>query len=344
MCTTFTEHVRDFGPNCDPAGCVLPKLEQLLRRRMRQRNLLTAPPNFLGYSGITAWDAPGAFEDVVVDCYIFAFLDRLQGLRNQLRIRPNIDGLISRNAKHFLLERQKRYDPVGYAVFGNVEGAASDMVAAGELAAEGTGEGRLQNSSVLRLDQLAAAGELATTDRLRGLLAEAPDWAEVLQYLTSTTEEGQVWVAEFLRQLRAAGVVAVRVGDVVAAIAEQVREDWAARHAVPASQLGQEGEEDFGVVVRLVWPDTRAADQDQWEMLKRVVPEQIGRLERQQRVRDRLAKVFQELVRLVEAGGPSPPSQADLVRELGVPRETVSTDFSLLREVISGILPENPDG
>jgi hypothetical protein len=139
-------------------------------------------------------------------------------------------------------------------------------------------------------------------------------------------------------------VVAVRVGDVVAAIAEQAREDWAARHAVPASELGQEGEEDFGVVVRLVWPDTRAADQDQWEMLKRVVPEQIGRLERQQRVRDRLAKVFQELVRLVEAGGPSPPSQADLVRELGVPRETVSTDFSLLREVISGILPENPDG
>jgi hypothetical protein len=180
MCTTFTEHVRDFGPTCDPAGCVLPRLEQLLRQRMRRRNLLTAPPSYLGYTAILAWDAPGSFEDVVVDCYIFAFLDRLQGLRNQLRVRPNIDGLISRNVDNFLLERQRRNDPVGYAVFGNVEGAASDMVAAGELAAEGTGEGRLLNSSVLRLDPLAAAGELATADRLRGLLAEAPGWAEAI--------------------------------------------------------------------------------------------------------------------------------------------------------------------
>jgi hypothetical protein len=85
-------------------------------------------------------------------------------------------------------------------------------------------------------------------------------------------------------------------------IAARAREDWAGRHAVPAGELGLKGENDFAAVVRLVWPDSRAADHDQWEMLKRTVPERLARLERQQRVRERLAEVFRELVWLVEAG------------------------------------------
>jgi hypothetical protein len=343
MCTTFTEHVLDFGPNCDPAGCVLPRLEQLLRQRMRRKNLLTAPPAYLGY-GVPSWDATGAFEDVAGDCYAFAILDRLQGLRNQLRVRPNIDGLIVRNVDSFLLERQRRNDPVGYAVFGNVERAASELAAVGELAVEEAVDGRLHGSSLLRLDPSAPAAGPADTARTRETLIHAPGWAEVLPELVSTTEQGQEWIAGFLRRLRAAGVAAVRVGDLVSVLSEQARGDWIARHAVHEGELGFEGDNDFGEVVRLVWPDARAVDRDQWEMLKRVVPERIGRLDRQQRVRDRLAEEFRELVRLIESGGPSPPSQADLVRRLGLARETVSTDFRLLRDLLAEILTPNPDG
>src|SRR4051794_4426157 len=123
MASIFTEHVREFGPQADPSGRVLPELERLLRRRLRRRNLLAATPTYLGYNH-PSWEVEGAFEDLVHDCYLFAFAQRIVGLRNQLARRDSIDGLIVRNVDQFLLERQRRHDPVGYAVFGNVAGAA----------------------------------------------------------------------------------------------------------------------------------------------------------------------------------------------------------------------------
>src|SRR4051812_10899434 len=211
MCTSFTEHVRDFGPECDPAGCVLPRLEQLLRHRMRWRNLLSAPPGYLGYPNVAAWDAPGAFEDIRVDCYIFAIPKRLHGLRNQLRVKPNIDGLVARNVENFLIERQRQNDLIGYAVFGNVEGAATDMIAAGEMTAEGTAEGRLHGTTVLRFRPSEAPGGPADPESLRQVLVGAPGWDEILPHLTCTSEPGQVWVAGFLRRLGGEGIFAVRV-------------------------------------------------------------------------------------------------------------------------------------
>src|SRR5690349_2236014 len=130
MASVLTEHVRNFGATSDPAGQVLPALERLLRHRMRQKNLLSAPPEFLGYAGVPSWASPNAFEDIVVDCYIYAIAQRLAALRNQLKIKPNVDGLIARNVKNFLLERQRRHDPIGYAVFGNVQGAVLEAATA----------------------------------------------------------------------------------------------------------------------------------------------------------------------------------------------------------------------
>ena len=103
---------------------------------MRLRSLFAAPPSYLGYPGVSNWSAPGAFEDIVADCYIFAILQRLTALRNQLKIKPNIDGLISRNVANFLLERQRQNDLIGYAVFGNVKAAALEAAEAGLIVLE----------------------------------------------------------------------------------------------------------------------------------------------------------------------------------------------------------------
>ncbi|MBV9123314.1 MAG: hypothetical protein JO112_08155, partial [Planctomycetes bacterium] len=190
MASVFTDHVRHFRTAEDPAEKVLPELEKLLKKRMRRRNLLSAPPSYLGY-GPASWDVPGAFEDIVGDCYLFAVLDRLLGLTHQLRVRANIDGLIVRNVDHFLLERQRHHDPVGYAVFGNVEGAAGQAEAAGELTVEGRNRGRLHNPSLLRLDREQPHAEPAEPRTLQEALAQAPAWDQVVPSLAATTEEGQ---------------------------------------------------------------------------------------------------------------------------------------------------------
>ena len=139
------------------------------------------------------------------------------------------------------------------------------------------------------------------------------------------------------------GVSAVRCGDLVAVLATQAREDWASRHAVSDQELAYEGDEDFAAVVRMVWPDQGFEDRDRWEALKRRIADRIAGLDRQQRVRDRLVAVFGALVQAIEEGGASPPTQAELIERLGVPRATLSDDFRSLREIIRELIAGNPE-
>jgi hypothetical protein len=343
MASAFTEHVRHFGAGSDPAVRVLPELERLLRQRMRRRNLLSAPPSYLGYDP-GSWNAPGAFEDIVADCYVFAVLDRLRGLRNQLRVRGNIDGLIVRNVDNFLLERQRHHDPVGYAVFGNVEAAACRAETAGEVTVEGRDRGRLHNPSVLRLDRANPGAEPAEPRALQEALEQAPGWDQAVPSLAATTEEGQEWVGRFIRQLRDAGVPAVRCGDLVTVLAARTRKSWASRHAVPRAELAYEGDDTLRELVRMVRPDQSLEDRDRWERLKAKMARRIDGLDRQQRVRERLTQVFAGLVQLIEEGDSGPPRQAELIDRLGVARATLSDDFRILKDTLRGLLQdENPE-
>jgi hypothetical protein len=342
MASVLTEHVRHFGTTSDPAEQVLPALERLLRNRMRQKNLLSAPPSVLGYSGVSSWAAPNAFEDIVADCYIYAIAQRVVALQNQLKIKPNVDGLISRNVKNFLLERQRRHDPLGYAVYGNVKGAALDGLAAKALVLENLDRGKVYNDTVLRFTD-AGPGAPTTPELLQNAIKTAAGWTEALRSLTESTEQGRTWVLAFIRQLRGAGVAAIRCGDLITAVAGRVREEWGTRHAEPAGDLAWEGDDEFGTAVRMVWPDESAEARERWERLKRLIPDCIAHLDRQERVRDRLAGVFAALVAAIAEGGHAPPTQAELTERTGIARATLSDDFRLLKELISGLEAQNPD-
>ncbi len=344
MASVLTEHVRTFDAASDPAGQVLPALERVLRNRMRQKNLLSSPPEYLGYPGVPSWDVPNAFEDIVVDCYIFAIAQRVAALRNQLKIKPNVDGLIARNVKNFLLERQRRYDPIGYAVFGNVQGAAREAAAAKVLVIENLDRGKIYNETILRFEGGLPGASPASPDLIQDAVKGATGWEEVIRHLTETTEEGREWVLGLIRQLRGAGIAAVRCGDLVATVAGRVRAGWAARHAVPSADLGREGEDEYEATVRMVWPEEGLEARERWERLKRVIQDRIAHLDRQERVRVRLAGVFAALVQAVEEGGPAPPTQTELIERTGVARATLSDDFRLLREIITGLDAQNPDG
>ncbi len=200
MCVSFTEHVRTYGSECDPAACVLPQIEKLLRKRMRRRNLLSAPPAYLGYD-IPSWSGDGAFEDIVIDCYVFAVASRIEGLQNQLRVRANIDGLITLNVDNFLSERQSRRDPIGYAVFGNLETAVADLTASGQAFVDDLEDDRLRSASVIRLQSGPTTALPCDPTLLHEAVADASGWAEALAGLTSTSDEGRTWMSDFLLSL-----------------------------------------------------------------------------------------------------------------------------------------------
>jgi hypothetical protein len=309
---------------------------------MRRRNLLTSPPSYLGYD-IPTWDAEGAFEDILIDCYVYAFVRRIKGLRKQFRTRTNIDGCITLNVDNFLTERQQRRDPIGYAVFGNVEAAASALACASVLAVSGLSHGRLRGESLLHLDPGQSCGSPCDPARLRGEVAEAVGWADALEALTSVTEAGGLWVEGFIRHLQTGGVGCVRVSDLVSAVAGRARDEWAAMHAVRSSEVAREADDELGAITRLVWPENGAENADVLEMLRRVVPARIAQ-EKQQRVRDRLAVVFREWLLMIEEGGVAHPDQNVLAGRLGMPDATLSDYLRRLRCLLTDILPDNPEG
>jgi hypothetical protein len=341
MCVSFTEHVRTYGRECDPAACVLPQLEQLLRKRMRRRNLLSAPPAYLGYD-LPSWSGDRAFEDVVVDCYVFAVASRIEGLQNQLRVRANIDGLITRNVDNFLSERQSRRDPIGYAVFGNLETVVADLTASGQASVDDIEDDRLKSASVITLGFGPSAALPCDPARLHEAVAAASGWSEALAGLISTSDEGRAWMSDFLRNLGTREITCFRVSDIVSAVASRAREDWTVRHATPAKELGHDGDDDVGALVRLVWPDDSVEIKDLLEMLKRAVRERI-RQERQLRVRNGLTAVFDEWIQTIEESGLSKPNQAELAERVGMADATLSDYLRRLRQIIETILPEKPE-
>ena len=337
MSFDFTEHLKNFGLNRPLQPDLLAGVEQHLKQRMRRRGLLTAPPKYLGYD-VPRWRGPDAFSDIVVDCYVFAVLDRIEALRNQLLVCDNVDGYVARNIDNFLFERQKRYDPLGYAAFRNVVAAVIQAREAGWLSVGVAPGERLSGRAVVQLAETAGTAPLADLLGLAALVEDAPGWNDILPHLARITELGQEWLTALLCNLKTGGIGTFRVRDLVAVIAVRARKDWIARHATPPQDLAEEGNEEFGQLVRWIAPDQSLEHRDRWEMLKREVPKKIAGLDRQERVRARLARLFSVLVKAIDSKEGAVPTQVELTRQLGVPRSTVSDDFRLLETVLKDLL------
>ncbi len=340
MASIFTEHVRTFGPNSDPTSQVLPALKKLLRYHMKRKNLLNSPPRFLGYLPETAeaWSDDN-FEDIVADCYIFAIVKRIESLRHQLQIKSNIDGLISRNVDNFLLERQQKYDPIGYAVYRNVRDASQNAEANGELRIENPNNGKFSNRSILRLGG-SSSNTPAKRDQIRTQLNMVTGWSDNVESLTKAIQRGRQWVRDFLQQCLKAGISVLRCGDLIEVLAQRVRSDWSTRHASHSSE--SVASELANPENDSIQPDQRIEDSDHREWLKRVIPKRIANLDVQARVRDRLMAVFKALVERIDRGEDC-PKLTELSDQMKIPRSTLWGDLQTLRKIIAEINPSNSD-
>src|SRR5262249_54093314 len=103
-----------------------------------------------------------ALGELVSDCWAYIFSDRRRSLRRQLARKANIDGIVSLNIKHFLHERQREHDPVGFLVFERLQSAVREAVARQTLYVLG-GDRRIRNSTVLGFSP-GAAPRLSWTD------------------------------------------------------------------------------------------------------------------------------------------------------------------------------------
>ncbi len=147
----LTAYFRQLGDRMEPvSGVVFDRfwraLSSVMKRELHRRGLWNSPPRFVGLEASETWNDE-VLEELVSECYIF-LMQRLRPLHQHLKIKPNIDGLVLLNVKHFLYERQKRCDPLGFRIFDIARCAVRLAIEEGTLRLV-AGDPRIQNSTVL---------------------------------------------------------------------------------------------------------------------------------------------------------------------------------------------------
>lgn len=346
-------------------------LRSALRSELKKRGLWEAPPSYLGVYGWTNWEEAGrgaaaresAFEELLAECYAYIFVSRLRSLQAQLKIKPNIDGLIFLNIRHFLHERQKEHDPLGSQVFEVAQSAVRAAVDARELRVL-EGDARVRNDTVLSFGP-GAEDARANRDRFPSIVARWND--ELLPDLVTLRGRRQEDVVRRLRErlpdLRREGVEVFRFKDLVDPLKADVRARWAAFLDFSQGEASpQTGDEGFGEVVRLVRPDTRLEERQVFQKLVDCVLTGIRR-ESNDKTRGYLATLWQ-FIRIraadgaeegaasrlghtmaveVESADEDQPSHRQLAEQLRIPRErlralyrTLGTLLEECRAAISG--------
>ncbi len=201
-------------------------LEALLVAELRLRGLWTLPPHYLGIVEGLSWSDGASIEELTAQCYSSIFVDRLRALIAHCRVKSTIDGLVRLGVRHFVHDRQKANDPIGFKTFLVVRSAVERAVARGEYFLLG-GSDRICNDSLIAADQNGEGRRLFRHD----LRAVVLPWIDgLLPDLVTSRGRGIELLARRLAdqlvQLKHRGAIVIRFKDLVDPIKTEVRNRW----------------------------------------------------------------------------------------------------------------------
>lgn len=340
---TFTRYVRAIAARSDAVSGMVEELMTELRkalvREMRWRSLWAGSPAYVGILGWPTWipgDTEGTaspLEDFLSECYLFVFGKQLRQLLNQLRVQSRIDGLVVLYVRHFLTDRQRHHDPLGYRLFEMLCAATRAAVAAKELhVLQGTPA--IRNETVLGATPGADPAVASPIGALRPLVAR---WNDVLlPGLVIADRAARRKVTESLRDhladLEAEGVAVFRFKDLLDALKEDVRARWNRLHEQEGGETVVE-QDDEGVR-RLVWflrPETRVEDLDSYKKLVRCVSNLVLRVDARKKTRTYLTLLWSFLRRWSsDVRREVLPSNRELEGLLRIPRDRFSELYGTL--------------
>jgi hypothetical protein len=336
----FTEFVRKYADRADVSqqdfdDC-LGELARAVRARLERLGMFALPPAFFGYGEFATWDRAldltDGPTDPVLDAFDAAITTKLDLLAERLETgsTPNIDGLVLLNVNHFLYDRQRLKDPVGHAVFENLQAALLSLARAGSVTLEGLVDGAIRNSTIVRF----RAGPTATTEEIEHALDAEAELGRLYPHLSHANTRAQAVLADLLTGLDRSSLRSCLFRDLVGALKERVRAAHTARNRPPDHEVMAEGRRvgEDAELIRIVRPDTSYSDREQYEAFLRQVRAGIATLP-QERTRRGVARLFDEVVRYREVDEELPTVE-ELGRRLGLARSTVHEHLQKLREIV----------
>lgn len=342
----FTEYVRWLERGQPPDERTFERVWRALRAalvsELRKRGLWESPPSHLGIHGHDVWEPAGARElgagrrddpldELVVEAYLFVFIQRLRSLAAQLAIKDNVDGLIFLNLRHFLSERQQAHDPLGYRVFECLYEAVRGAIAAGRLHLW-AGDPRVRNDTVLGFGPAPPSGPAAPRREIDFTAAVAAWCQELLPDLVTAKGGARAAVLgrleRFVLALGTGGVESFRFKQLIDPLKSEVRRRWqaAAREALAPEALG----DDFPFAL----PEL---EKESFARLAECIERRLAGLPLAERTDGELSSLWR-LLKARTAGRPGGPAEDEggrlsrrrLAEALGIPRERLSAPLATL--------------
>ncbi len=343
----FTDYLRALGPRGEPPTReafdeVWRKLRHALRREIRRRGLWDQPPRFLGFPGSERWD-DDALDEAATEAYAFNFIDRLRPLKAQLGHKPNVEGLVVRNLRNLLHERQKGNDPLGFRVYEIVRSAVRGKLDRGELEVR-SGSPRVRNDTVLAWPDPppdAVPLESQTVD----LEGRVRVWNDELLPDLLTARGGRrdrlvERLADRIDELaREEGADSFTFGTLVTAMKTDVRARWSALHLQEQGEVAlddTEEAEDGGLprMVRLYRPDPELEDRQAFRRLTDCISRGVEHEEATDGKRGRYLSELWQFLRLEIHTSGEVPSRRRLSDLLDIPRDRFPELYGLLGELL----------
>lgn len=360
--TAYVRHLDEHGePDPDAFDRVLRALAGALRAELRRRGLWISPPSFVGVSGFAHWNEEGALDELTAVAYQFSFVTRLRSLIAQSRTRANVEGLVFRNVKNLVHERQRAADPLGYLAWERLHAAVETALADGRLhVVDGAGAGGGDLGGDFSGDSLLAGDPAddpwGATDgdparRRQALDALTAQWnAELLPDLvTGRGKRRDEVVAELARRLPEfvdEGLAPVSFRHLLAAMRRDLRQRWAAMFwearggLAAAEETGGDGEEGDGGFTRVLVlyhpplpPEEQVAEQQQARRLTDCVTRAVESEPGDPRTLGYLGTLW-AFIRACTAADEQPPSQRKVSTALGIPRERLPGLYERLGEML----------
>jgi len=298
-------------------------LRAAVRRELKRRGLWESPPAYLGVYGGASWEPAGGgkshespLEELVAEIYTYVFVSRLRSLQAQLKLKPNIEGLIVLNIRHFLHERQKEHDPIGSQVFAVVHSAVARAVEDGELRLL-AGSATIRNDTVLGFEE-----GMDYSGRGRpGIASLVARWNdELLPDLVTSRGHRQEEIVRRLRErlpeLLREGIGTFRFKDLIDPLKADVRARWVALLELEQGGSVPQAEGEEAGTVRAVDPDRGIEERQLFRKLAECVSQALAALETDPKTRGFLAVLWQFL-RMQAAEGTEAQPAMRLSRTLG---------------------------
>ncbi len=336
---------------------VLAELKRALRAEIKRRGLWETSPTYLGVYGAERWEPGssgrgGALEELLADCFSYIFVDRLRSLGAQLRVKPDIEGLVYLNVRHFVHERQRDCDPLGARVFQVLHRALRAAVEEGDLAVL-AGDPRIRNETMLTFN--SGGEDVPVQDRAERVAHRVARWCDdLLPDLVTATGRKEDPLVERLRvrlvELWDEGFDVFSFQELIDPLKAEVRGRWATILGSGRERLGVAGPAPASAGDGTAWGDrAKTADaiepasdllleqRDGFRALVACVVRAVARMPGDERSRRPVERLWGYLRIWAKEGGlvgDRLPSNRELSVLLGLPRERIPGAMDVLRRLI----------